>query len=173
MLPKPPNAEQPTEDEVYPHGVALCVGNEICVSVNVVQGRSHSLSDHRAFYLALIAFVCVLMGVLSGNSPARLADTDWLTRHIDDRVEQIKAPDHTALPMVSLDTRFAEDFLDEVVELAETTDDDETRHCPLLLDTVPRFGGNQTGLYESSADRALALTPFRLRAFSTRGSPSA
>jgi hypothetical protein len=62
-----------------------------------------------------------------------------------------------------------------VIELAEPTDDDETKHRLLLLDAVLRFDvsalRSQTGLYESAADRA--LTPFRLRAFSGRGSPSA
>lgn len=77
--------------------------------------------------------------------------------------------------MVSLDIRFAERFHQEVVELLEPTDDDETKRCLLRLGVVlpidvPAFG-RETGLYESAADRA--LTPFRLRAFSPRGSPSA
>lgn len=97
-------------------------------------------------------------------------NTYWLTRQIDDRVEQIEAPNHTAVPMVRLDTRFAEDLREEVIELAEPTDDDETEHCLLRLG-VAAFG-SQTGLYESSAGRA-ALTLFRLLAFSSRGSPSA
>src|SRR5688572_9424169 len=95
-------------------------------------------------------------------------NTYWLTRQIDDRVEQIEAPNHTAVPMVRLDIRCAEDLREEVVELAEPTDDDETEHCLLRLD-VAAFG-SQKGLYVSSVDRALALTPFRLLAFSSRGS---
>ena len=136
--------------------------------------RSHSLSDHSAF-LALIAFVCVVMGLLSGSPPTRLAGTDWPTRQIDDRVEQIDAPNHTAVPMVCLDIRFAEDLPNELVEPAEPTDDDETdedetKHYILRSD-LAAFG-SPTGLYESSADRA-ALTRFQLLAFSSRGSPSA
>ena len=92
-------------------------------------------------------------------------------RQINDRVEQIEAPNHTAVPMVCLDIRFTEDPLEKVVELAKRTDDDETKTCLLRLD-VAAFG-SQTGVSESSAGRALALTPFRLRAFSSRGSPSA
>ena len=50
-------------------------------------------------------------------------------------------------------------------------------HCLLRFAVVLRLDvaafGSQTGLYELSADRALALTPFRLRAFWSRGSPSA
>ena len=140
-----------------------------------MQSRSHSLSDHSAFHLALIAFVCVVMVLLSGSSPTRPAGTDRLTQQIDDRVEQIEAPNQTAVPMVSLDTRFSEGLHEEVVELLEPTDDDENERCllrsnvALRLD-VPAFG-SQTGLYESPADRA--LTPFRLRAFSSRGAPSA
>ena len=132
-----------------------------------MQGRPHSLSDHSAFHRALIAFVCVAMVLLCGSSPTRLAGTD--SRQIDDRIEQIEAPNHTAVPMVRLDIRFAEDLLEEVVELAEPTDDDETKHYLLRLGVAVL--GSQPGLYESSADRA--LTQFRLHAFSSRGSPSA
>ena len=137
--------------------------------------RSHSLSDRSAFHLALIAFVCVVMGLLSGSPPTRLAGTDWPTRQIDDRVEQIEAPNHTAVPMVRLDIGFAEDLHEELVELAEPTDDDETdedetKHYILRSD-LAAFR-SPTGLYESSADRA-ALTRFQLLAFSSRGSPSA
>jgi hypothetical protein len=175
VLPKPLDAQQSTEDEVCPHGVALCARHKFCATVDVVQGRSHSLSDYGAFHLALIAFICVVMVLLSGSSPTRLAGTDWLTRQFDDRVEQIEAPNHTPVPMVSLDIRFAEGPHEEVAELLESTDDDETERCLLRLDAalrldVPAFV-SQTGLYESSANRA--LTPFRLRAFSSRGTPSA
>lgn len=134
-----------------------------------MQSRSHSLSDHSAFHRALIAFVCVVMVLLSGSSPTRLASTDWPTRQIDDRVEQIEAPNHTAVPMLRLDIRFAEHLLDKLVEPDEPTDDDETKNY-VLLRSVAAFG-SQTGFYESSADRA--LTPFRLLTFSSRGSPSA
>jgi hypothetical protein len=134
-----------------------------------VQSHSHSRSDHSAFHRALIAFVCVAMALLSGSSPAPLAGADWLTRQIHDRVEQVQAPNHTAVPTVRLDIGVAEELLDESVELAEPADDDETKHYLLPLDAVSAFL-SQTGLYESSADRA--LTPFRLRAFSSRGSPS-
>lgn len=77
--------------------------------------------------------------------------------------------------MGSLDIRYAEGLHQEVVELPEPTDDDESKRCLLRLGAVlpldvPAFG-RETGLYESAADRA--LTPFRLRAFSPRGSPSA
>lgn len=169
------DAEQSTEDEVCPNGVALLRAKQCLWYRLSVQGRSHSISDHGAFHLALIACVCVLMALLSGSSPTRLAGTDWLTRPIDDRVEQIEAPNDTAAPMVSLDIPFAEGLHKEVVELTERTDDDETERCRLRLDVVlpldvPTFG-SQARLYESSADRA--LTPFRLRALSTRGSPSA
>jgi len=137
-----------------------------------MQSRPHSLSDHSAFHLALIAFVCVVMVLLSGSSPTRLAST---TRQIDHRVERIEAPNHTAVPMVSLDTRTSEGLHDQVGELPERTDDDETERCLLRLIValrldVPAFG-SQTDLNELSADRA--LTPFRLRAFSSRGTPSA
>ena len=71
--------------------------------------------------------------------------------------------------MGGLDTGFVEDFCDELVEPAEPTDDDETKHY------LPRSGvaalGSPSGPYESSADRA--PTPFRLLAFSSRGPPSA
>lgn len=97
-------------------------------------------------------------------------NTYWLTPQIDDRVEQIEAPNHTTVPMVRLDIRFSEDLCEEVVELAEPTDDDETEHCLPRLDVA--VFGSQTGHYVSSADRA-ALTSFRPLAFSSRGSPSA
>jgi hypothetical protein len=97
-------------------------------------------------------------------------NTYWLTRQIDDRVEQIEVPNHTAVPMVRLDIRFAEDLREEVVELAEPTDEDETKHYILRSDLVAF--ASPTGLHESSADQA-ALTSFRLLAFSSRGSPSA
>ena len=115
------------------------------------------------------------MVLVTGSSPTRLAGTDRLTRQSDDRVEQIEAPNQTAAPMARLDSRFAEDLLDDVVELAEAREDDETKHCLLQSDAVQQLDvpalSSQTGLYESSADRA--VTRFRLRAFSSRGSPSA
>ena len=143
-------------------------GFNCCATVSVVQGRSHSLSDHSVFHRALIAFVCVVMVVLSGSSPTQLAGADSLTRQIDDRVGQIEAPNHTAVPVACLDIRLAEDPIEDVVEFAEPTDDDETKHY-LLRSGVAAFG-SQTRLYESSADRA--LTQFRLHAFPSRGSPS-
>lgn len=137
-----------------------------------MQGPSHSLSDHRAIHLALFAFVCVLMVFLSGSSPTPLAGTDWLTRQIDNSVEQFEAPNQTAVPTASLEIRLAEGLHDQVVDLLEPADDDESKHC---LQVVRRLNlapfGSQMGLRESSADRA--LSPFRLRAFSSRGSPSA
>lgn len=114
------------------------------------------------------------MALLSGSSPTQLAGTDRLTRQIDDRVEQIAAPNHPAVPMAPLGIRSAEGFLVEAVELLEPTED-ETKHYLTRLDVALRTDvaalGSETGLYESSAERA--LTPFRLRAFPGRGSPSA
>jgi len=163
-----------TEDEVGPHVLALCRAKQyetrFVLWSRGVQSRSHSLSDHRAFHLALMAFVCVVLGLLSGSSPARLAGTDWATRQIDDRVEKIAAPNHTAASMVCLDIGFEDGLLKDVVELAEPTDEDETKHYILRSD-LASFG-SPTAPYESSADRA-AITPFRLLAFSSRGSPSA
>lgn len=79
--------------------------------------------------------------------------------------------------MLGIDTDVAEDPYDEAVEFAERADDDETERYLLRFDIFRRFNvaasGNHSGLYESSTDRAQALTPFRLRAFSGRGSPSA
>lgn len=174
MLSNPLGTEQSTEAEVCPHGATLCARNNTCANVDEMQGRSHSISEHGAFY-ALIACFCVVMALLSGSSPTRLASTDRLTRSINDRVERIEAPNRTAVQMVSLDFRFAEGLHEEVAELSETTDDDEIERCLLVLDAVLRLDvptfGSQTGLYESPADRARA--PFRLRAFSGRGSPSA
>jgi uncharacterized protein YgfB (UPF0149 family) len=142
----------------------------------LMQGRSHSLSDHGAVYRALIALAWVVMVLLSGSTPARLAGNDWLTRHSDDRVEQIAAPNQTAAPTARLDIRFAEDLLDEGVEFVEPTDDDETKRGLLRLGAVLRLYVNafdgQSGLFQSSADRA-AQTPFHVLAFSSRGSPSA
>lgn len=135
-----------------------------------MQNRSHRLGDCSAFHLALIAVVCVVMGLLSGSSPTRLAGTDWPTRQIDHRVDQIEAPNHTAVPMVWLDVRFADDVPDNLVELTDPTDDDEIKEC------IPRSElaafKRPTGLHELQDDRA-TLTPFRLLAFPTRGSPSA
>lgn len=141
-----------------------------------MQGRSHSLSDYGAVHRALIALAWVVMVLLSGNSPARLAGTDWQTRHSDDRVEQIAAPNQTAAPTARLGIRFAEDLLDEAVEFAEVTDDDGTKRALLLSGVVLRLDLTafeaQTGFSPSSADRA-AQTPFHVLAFSSRGSPSA
>lgn len=138
-----------------------------------MQGGSKSLSDRGACHIALIAFVFAVMGLLCVPSPAGLAGThDGPSRQIDSRVEQIEALNLPAGPMVSLDIRVSKGPHQEVVELSESVDDDDTEHY--LLE-VPRFDvvpfGSQTGLYESRADRA--LTPFLLRAFSTRGSPLA
>jgi hypothetical protein len=77
--------------------------------------------------------------------------------------------------MLRVDTLPEEDLHQEVVDLPEDTDDDRTGHCLLLSDVALRFAAaasrSHTGFYESPAVRA--LTPFRVRAFSTRGSPSA
>jgi hypothetical protein len=145
----------------------------------VVQGPSHSLSDHSAFHVARIAWVCLVLGLLSGSSPTEVAGTNWLTRQLDHRVEQIEAPRHTAVPLVPRDIRLVEGHLveghhGEIVETAELTDGDQREHCLLPFEFL-RLNvvalASQTGLYESPDDRA--LTPFRLRGFSTRGSPSA
>lgn len=110
------------------------------------------------------------MVLLSGISSAQLTGTDRLTRQIDHRVEQIEAPNQTATPVFPVGVRCAEDLLEEVVELAEPADDDErTKHYLLRLG-IAGFE-SPTGLYDSSADRA--ETRFRLRAFASRGSPSA
>ena len=171
VFPKPRDAEQSTDDEVCPHGVAHCP-REICAITNAVQGRSFSFSDRSALRLALIAFAYVLVVLLGGSSPARLAGADWLDRQIDDRIEQIKAPNHTALPTGSLAMRSADDLHEEMVEVLEAVEEDETDHS--LLE-VPRLEfspfGIRKGLYESSANRV--ITVFRLRVFSGRGSPSA
>lgn len=146
--------------------------NNVCAIVVAVWGRSNSLSGHGAFHCALIAFACVVILFLSVSSPAQLAGTDWLTRQIEDRAERVEALNQTAVQMVSLDSQFAENLLEEV---AEPADDDETKYCSLQLDVILRLDvaslGSRTSLYESSPDRA--LTQFRLRAFSSRGSPSA
>ena len=109
------------------------------------------------------------MVLLSTGFPARLSDAGGLT------VEQIKAPNHAAVPAAGFDTDSAEDLLAEVAEPAETTDDDETERCLLPFGSVLPLDvpavGSQAGLYESPVNRA--LTAFRLRAFSGRGSPSA
>ena len=153
----------------------LCARNNIHVNVKAVPDRSHSPSDHRGFHPALAAFVCVVMGLFSGSFPTRLVGADWPTRQIDDRVEQIEAPNHTAGQMVCLDIRFAEDLPDELIEPDEPTDDDETDENEtknyIRRSDFAAFR-SPTGLYELSADRA-APTPFRLLAFSTRGSPPA
>ncbi|HEU0121135.1 MAG TPA: hypothetical protein VFQ91_11470 [Bryobacteraceae bacterium] len=154
-----------TDDDVCPHGV----GGNNCANVIFVQGRSHSLSDYTAFHLALIAFLCGVMVFLSGSSPSQMGGAGSLARQTLDRVEQMEASHPPAVPIVPLEIGSEEDVLEEVVELAETTDDDYTDHWLLPLD-VAAFG-LQTGRYEWSADQALALTPFRLRAFSNRGSP--
>jgi hypothetical protein len=136
-----------------------------------MQRRSHNFSGNSAFHLALIAFVCVVFVLLSGSSPTRLADTDWPARQINDRVEQIEALNHTTGPMLGLDIRFADHVLDyKSIEPDEPADDHETKHYILLRSDVAAIG-SQTSLYEWSADRA--LTPFRLLAFWSRGSPSA
>lgn len=146
--------------------------NNICATLNVVQGRPHSLSGRSAFHLALIAFTCAVMALLSVGSPTGLAGTDRLTRQIDHRAGQVGAPNHTAVATVHLSLRCAEGIHEQVVELTEPADEDDTDHYlleVLRLAIVPFE--SQTGLSESSADRA--VTPFLLRAFSSRGSPSA
>ena len=137
-----------------------------------MQSSSRSRSDHSALRFALIAFVCVVTGLLIGISPSCLAGTDGPARQIDNRVQQIEALNHPPVPMIFPAIRFAKGLHQE---LAEATDDDETERCLVRFDGVlplhiPAFAA-ETGLDQSSADRA--LTPFRLRAFSTRGSPSA
>lgn len=136
-----------------------------------MQGHFHSLRDFAAFHRALIALVYIVMMLPCSGAPARLTGTARLTRQIANHVEQIKAPNHVAVPIGGLKASLAEDLLEEVVEAAEATDDDETQHCILRFDVV--VFGMQTGRYESSTGRAQAPTPFRLRAFSNRGSPSA
>lgn len=74
--------------------------------------------------------------------------------------------------MICLDIRFAEDLPNELVEPADPADHGETDETKdyILRSDLAAFG-SPTGLYKSSADRA-ALTPFRLLAFWSRGSPS-
>lgn len=134
-------------------------------------GHSRSLRDHTAFPIALIAFACAVIGLLGGVSPARSAGIDGTALQSNHRVAHIEALDHAAVPAVSLESCSVKDPLEEVVELVESTDDDESEYCHLRVQ-VAAFG-IQPGRYKSSAERALAQTPFRLRAFSNRGSPIA
>ena len=153
----------------------FCAQNNNYATFTFVQGRSHSLGDRGAFHLAMIACVCFVMALLVVSPTSRPGSADWLTQQIDERVEQYESPDQTDVPMEVLDVRFAEDLHEEVVELTESTDDDETARCLLQFDEVPALDvptlESHNGFSESSSGRA--LTPFRLRAFSTRGSPSA
>lgn len=139
-----------------------------------MQGRFHSLSDRSALHRALTAFVFVVMVLVSGSSLTRLADTGWPARPIDHRAERIEALNATPAPMAHLDSCFGEEFLEQGVELAEPKEDDETKHGLLPFDVVLPLDaasiGSQTGLSASSADRP--PTRFRLRVFSSRGSPS-
>lgn len=142
---------------------------------------SHSISKYSACYLALTAFVCVVVGLLSGSAPALLAGTDWSTRQFNNLVAQIEAPNHTASPIVCLDSRLAGDVPNQLmVEPASPADDDEADEDEADEDETKSYilpshlaaFRSPTSPYESSAARA-ALTPFRLLAFSNRGSPSA
>lgn len=139
-----------------------------------MQKRSRGLGDHSAFHLALIAVVCIVMGLLSGSSQSRLAGTDWPTRQTDDRVEQIEAPNHIAVRMVCLDIRSAQELPELLAEpadpLDEETVEEETKNYILQSD-LAAFR-SPTSVHELPADRA-APTPFRLLAFANRGSPSA
>ena len=135
-------------------------------------GRTHSVNDHRGFRLALLATACFVLLLLSGSPSNLLIGADWLARNSDDRVEQTEAQTQTAGPLASLDVLFAEGSHEET---AETTDDDETERCLLYFDVfgpidIPALGSH-AGLYELSSERA--QSPFRLRAFPTRGSPAA
>ncbi len=140
----------------------------MCANFKAMQGGSHSIRTQSAVHLALIAFAFAAMAFLSGKPPARLAG-------IEDRVRQIQAPIHAAVPVVSLDTLFSEDLHEQEIELSEPTDDDETegyflRLAAFLRLELPTYG-SKTGHYQASVDRA--LTPFHQRALSSRGSPSA
>lgn len=170
--PKPLDAEQSTQGEAYPHRGALCARIKLYVNVQLMQRRSHSLSDHGPFHLALIAFICVLTVLLSGSSPTRRAGSDGHTRQFGGHVRHAASRNHTVLPIAPLAIACAKRHHAEVGELPELTDDDDSQHCILVvlrLDGAPF--ASESSLYDSSADRA--LSPFRLRAFSTRGSPSA
>ncbi len=139
-----------------------------------MQCRPDRIRKYSAFFFALMAYVCVGTVLLSGGFPAPPSGADGLIRPVAERVEPLEAPNRSAAPLVSFDSGVADDLHQEVVELTEGTDDDETgRH--LLLEvglgfSVPVLEG-QTGLCETATDRG--LTPFRLRAFSGRGSPRA
>jgi|GEM_PF-2795216 len=139
-----------------------------------MQNRSHSLCGHGVVHLALITFVCVLMGLISVGSPICLAVTDGPTLQTEDRKGQLEAPNHAAAPMVYLDLHFADGLPNEVAELAASTDDEPDKDGVKTF--IPRsdLAAFRSPTYpsKSSADR-VALVPFRLRAFSSRGSPSA
>jgi hypothetical protein len=131
-----------------------------------MQSRSDSRSDFRAFHFALIAFVCLAIGLLSGGSAT------WPS---NERFEPLAASDQAAIPNTYLDIAFADDLPDQLVDTAgpldeDDRDEDETKHYVLHSDSAA-FKSPAT-LYKSPADRT-ALTPFRLLAFSNRGSPTA
>lgn len=139
-----------------------------------MQNRSHSLCGHGALHFAVITFVCVLMGLISVGSPSCLAVTDGPTLQIDDRNGQIEAPNVTAAPMALLDLHFADGLPNEVAELAASTDDEPDKDGVKTFIPRSALAAFRSPIYpsKSSADR-VALVPFRLRAFSSRGSPSA
>ncbi|MBS1828163.1 MAG: hypothetical protein JST93_22845 [Acidobacteria bacterium] len=114
-----------------------------------------------------------MIALLSGSSPAFSAGTDWPTRQIDDRVEQIESPNHTSVPVVC-HARFGPDLPEVLAEAADPMDEEtveeETKDYILRSD-LSSFR-SPTSLHRSTAGRA-APTPFRLLAFSSRGSPRA
>lgn len=111
------------------------------------------------------------MGLLSSNVPASTPPLNQL----ENRLERIEALNLTVAPEVCFDIVVVEDLPDRMVEAAEPVDDEETDED----ETKKYIHGSDfatiagpAGLHESSPNQA-APTPFRLLAFSNRGSPSA
>jgi len=122
-----------------------------------------------------MALVYVGMGLAGGSFLNRLAGTDGPTWQVADSVEQIESASHPVAPAISDGLPLAEKLFDKSIEPAELLDDDEadeddTKNYVLLSGSAAFV--IPAGLHDSPADGA-AVIPFRLRAFSNRGSPSA
>jgi hypothetical protein len=110
------------------------------------------------------------MGLLSSGALIGLAGAGLSTGKTLNCGELIAATNHSPAPVVSFDHRPGDELPEELAELTDPTDDDESK-ASILCAGSGAFK-RALGLHEQSANRAV-LIPFWVLAFPSRGSPLA
>ncbi len=131
--------------------------------------RHEEVGGYCALRGALRATFCVITLFFSvGMAPLPVLGVG-IAGQTDERIEQVEAPTPTTLVSVAIDTSLRKAVLDELVDIEDPEDEDQTEHYVPRTFADTSYAGTVTPL--SSGDGGLP-SPFRLRAFAGRAPPT-